>query len=74
MTYIHDTRAYGVMCTATYLDGQPKGSQHPEVGRNKGLELFGEAARQLGEQRPAQHQRHHSHQGAGTQVAPAGEG
>ena len=31
-------------------------SNAPERGDEEGLELFGEAARELGEQRPAQHQ------------------
>jgi len=56
MTYILETPAYGVMCTATTPNRQKpiQDKEIPSSVRKDGLELFGEAARKLGEQGPAQ--------------------
>ena len=63
------------MCTATTPNRQKpiQGIELPSSARKEGLELFGEAARQLGEQGPAQHHRDNTHQGAGAKVVPPGE-
>ena len=63
MTYIHETPALRVMCTAESLPRHAKAfwnksldaSNAPE-GDEEGLELFSEAARQLGEKGPAKNQ------------------
>ena len=63
------------MCTATAPNRQKpiQSMELPSSAREKGLELFGEAARELGEQGPAQYHRDNTHQGASAKVVPARE-
>ena len=81
MTYIYETLAWRVMCTAECLHRHAKtlwnrslaDTTAPKRGDEDGLELFGEAARELGEQRPAQKHGDDTDQRTRTEVVPTRE-